>query len=451
MSQFAYPSDQLRELVQITLDIAKRNGATAAVANISEGFGVSVNVRQRSPETVETMRDKGLGVTVHLGQRRGNASTSDFSRVSIENTVRAALDIARFTAEDDCAGLPEPEQLAQPSQIAQDFDLFHPWSISTRQALAIATRIEAAALETDKAITNSDGASVSTYHGQFVLANSLGFVGGFPYSRHSMGVSPIAQSGQSMQREGWYSSERCKDDLADPEALGRYAAQRALSRLGARRIKTCRVPILFEAPLACGLLGSFVQAASGGALYTKSSFLLDQLGQSIFAKHLNIDEDPFLRRGLGSGSFDDEGVATQARRVVDQGVLKGYFLGTYSARKLGMKTTGNAGGAHNLRMFSNLTRQGDDLNAMLRKLDRGLFVTDVMGDGVNYVNGDYSRGASGYWVEGGVIQYPVEEITIAGNLKEMFRQIVAIGADEMTRGTKRSGSVLVEQMAVAGG
>jgi PmbA protein len=310
--------------------------------------------------------------------------------------------------------------------------------------------MEGAAFATDRAIVNSEGASVSLSHGHFVSANSLGFVGGYPYSRHSIACAPIARRGRAMQRDDWYSSARHPDGLADPKAVGRYAAERALSRLGARKLGTRKVPVLFESPLAAGLIGHFVQAASGSALYRKASFLVDALGTQVFAPHIDLDEDPHRRGEFGSTPFDDEGVATAPRRVIDAGVLGGWFLSSYSARKLGMRTTGNAGGSHFLRLSSRETRPRDDLRAMLRKLGTGLFVTELLGHGVNGVTGDYSRGASGYWVEGGKIRYPVEEITIAGNLKDMFRSIVAVGADEIVRGTKRTGSVLVEQMSVAG-
>ena len=310
--------------------------------------------------------------------------------------------------------------------------------------------MESAALDTSPLIRNSDGASVSVSHGQFVAANSLGFIGGYPYSRHSIGCAPIAQRGQAMQRDDWYSSSGVPARLADPRKIGRYAAERALARLGSRRLSTRKAPVLFESPLACGLLGHFVQAASGGALYRRTSFLLDSLGRDIFAPHLDILEDAHLPAESGSSPFDSEGVATGRRSVVNAGRLEGYFLSTYSARKLGMKTTGNAGGSHNLSLTSRLTRQLDDLPAMLERMGTGLLVTELMGQGVNYVTGDYSRGASGYWVENGEIAYPVEEITIAGNLQEMFRGIVAVGSDVTLRGAKRTGSVLIDQMSIAG-
>jgi PmbA protein len=444
---FDHSRARFEELARSVLDRAARLGATAAATDVSESAGLSVNVRKGKVETIEQTRDKGLGVTVYIGARRGHASTSDFGQKAVDETVKAAFEIARFTGEDLCAGLPDPDTLAR---APRDLDLFHPWTIEADEAIALAQRIEAAAFAVSPAIVNSEGAGVSTSHGHFVSANSLGFVGGYPYSRHSIACSPIARRGRAMQRDDWYSSARRAEGLADPEALGRYAAERALARLGARKLASRKVPVLFESPLACGLLGHFVQAASGGALYRKASFLVDALGTDVFAPHLDIDEDPHRAGEFGSTPFDDEGVVTRPRRVVEAGRLGGWFLSTYSARKLGMKTTGNAGGAHHLSLSSRLTRPRDDLPAMLRKLGTGLFVTELLGHGVNGVTGDYSRGASGYWVEGGRISHPVEEITIAGNLKEMFRQIVAVGADEIVRGTRRSGSVLVEQMAVAG-
>ncbi|MFM1987584.1 MAG: microcin-processing peptidase 1 [Pseudomonadota bacterium] len=444
---FDHSRARFEELARSVLDRAARLGATAAATDVSESSGLSVGVRKGSVETIEQTRDKGLGVTVYLGTRRGHASTSDFSERALEQTVRAAYEIARFTGEDPCAGLPDADTLAR---APMDLDLFHPWTIEADEAIEIARTMEGAAFATDRAIVNSEGASVSVNHGHFVSANSLGFVGGYPYSRHSIACAPIARRGRAMQRDDWYSAARHPDRLADPAAVGRYAAERALSRLGARKLGTRKVPVLLESPLACGLLGHFVQAASGSSLYRKASFLVDALGTEVFASHLDIDEDPHRPGEFGSTPFDDEGVATAPRSVVRGGVLGGWFLSTYSARKLGMKTTGNAGGAHFMRLSSRLTRPGDDLRAMLRKLDTGLFVTELLGHGVNGVTGDYSRGASGYWVEGGEIRYPVEEITIAGNLKDMFRAIVAVGADEIVRGTKRTGSVLIERMSVAG-
>ncbi|MEY3793797.1 MAG: hypothetical protein RLZZ521_1125, partial [Pseudomonadota bacterium] len=379
--------------------------------------------------------------------RRGNASTSDFSEAAIERTVQAAYDIARFTAEDPVAGLPDAQDIAQTQP---DLDLFHPWLITSEQAAQIALRCEAAALQTDKRITNSEGAGVSAQQSHFFSAHTHGFRGGYASSRHSMSVAPIAGKGDGMQRDAWHSSMRSADELSSPETVGRFAAERALSRLKARKIATVQCSVLFDAPVAAGLLGGFVQAVSGGALYRKSTFLLDALGKSVFPKHIDILEDPHVLRGKGSSPFDEEGVTTRARRVVDGGRVEGYFLSTYSARKLGMQTTGNAGGSHNLVMQSRLTQSSDDLDAMLRHLGTGLFVIELMGQGVNYVTGDYSRGASGFWVEKGRIACPVHEITIAGNLKDMFQGIQAIGADAYTTGAKTIGSVLVNRMQVAG-
>jgi PmbA protein len=444
---FPHTQDQLAELVSEGLKGARQRGASDCAAEVSEGSGLSVSVRKGQVETIEQNRDKGLGVTVYLGQRKGHASTSDFSRKALHDTVQAALDIARYTAEDECAGLPDADVI---ERAPRDLDLFHPWPIQAPEAIALARRAEASAFAVAPAISNSEGASVTAQHSQFMLANSRGFLGGYPYSRHSLWVAPIAKQGQDMQRDDWYSSERDSARLADPEALGRYAAQRALARLGARKLSTRTCPVLFEAPLATGLLGSLVQALSGGALYRRSSFLLDSLGQQVLASHVNLEENPNLRGASGSAPFDEEGVRTQARQVVRRGVIQGYFLSSYSARKLGMKTTGNAGGSHNLRLSSEMTAPGDDFAAMLKRMGTGLLVTELMGQGVNYVTGDYSRGASGYWVENGVIAYPVEEVTIAGNLKQMLQQIVAIGSDEIVRGTKKTGSILIESMTLAG-
>jgi PmbA protein len=447
---FAYPREQFQQMVEDVLRRARALGASDAGVEVSEGAGLSVSVRLGQVENVERNRDKSLGVSVYLGQRRGNASTSDFSSAAISQTVQAAYDIARFTAEDPAAGLPAAEDLASAEEAARDLDLFHPWAISAEQAAELAQRCEAAARATDRRISNSEGAGVSAQQSHFWTGNSRGFRGGYASSRHYLYVAPIAGKGRGMQRDQWTSSMRDPAELASPEAVGRYAAERALSRLKSRRVATGEVPVLFENTLAAGLLGAYVQATSGGALYRKASFLPDCVGQRVLAAHLDIDEDPFTAKGKASAPFDDEGVRTRARRVVDAGVVQGYFLSSYSARKLGLRTTGHAGGSQNLRLRSRRTKRGDDLDAMLRKLGRGLFVTDLMGQGVNYVTGDYSRGASGFWVEDGRIAFPVEELTIAGNLRQMFRAIQAVGADTYTQGGKTVGSVLVEGMKLAG-
>lgn len=446
-SRFSLPLSDLHQLARDTVAAAMKGGASACEADVSEGFGQSVSVRQGEVETIEYNRDKGIGVTVYLGQRKGYASTSDFSAAAVGQTVEAALAIARFTAEDPCAGLPEPELLARDWV---DPDLYYPWHAPVEESIDLARRCEQAAFAVSPLIKNSEGATVSMQEGQFSSANSLGFCGGYPTSRHYIACSVIAgKKGKraAMQRDDWYSTHRDPADFPAPEAIGDYAARRALSRLDARKVKTCKVPVIFEAPVACGLLGNFTYAASGGSLYRKASFLVDSLGKPIFSPGVSISERPDLPKGLASGPFDNDGVATRSRQVVENGVLNGYFLSVYTARKLGMQTTGNAGGCHNL-----ILEPGEkDLAGLIKGLKRGLLVTELLGQGVNYVNGDYSRGAAGYWIENGEIVYPVEEITIAGNLKDMFRQIAAIGNDVVVRGSKQSGSVLIERMMVAGG
>jgi PmbA protein len=453
-SDFAYTRERFRELAEGVLATSRSLGASDAVAEISEGVGLSVSVRKGETENVERNRDKSLSVTVYAGQRRGNASTSDFSAAGLEQTVRAAWDIARFTAADPAAGLPDADDLAIGAPAERDLDLFHPWPIDAAGAIAIAAECEAAALAVDRRITNSEGAGVSAQQSHFYAANTRGFGAGYASSRHSISVAPIAslpgRSGDDMQRDAWYSSMRVPGELAAPAMVGRYAAERALSRLGSRKIKTCEVPVLYESSLASGLLSAYVQATSGGALYRKSSFLEGSLGQAVLAGHIDVHEDPHRLRGKGSAPFDDEGVVTKARDIVAGGVVQSYFLSTYSARKLGMKTTGHAGGAHNMVLTSRLTAPGDDLVAMLKKLHRGLFVIELMGQGINFVTGDYSRGAAGFWVENGAIAYPVHEVTIAGNLRQMLRSIVAVGADAYTMGSKTIGSVLIERMKIAG-
>ncbi|MFA7290801.1 MAG: metalloprotease PmbA [Rhodocyclaceae bacterium] len=442
-SRFSHRFETLQQLTRDVLAHARKQGASACDVDVSEGFGQSVTVRQGAVETIEYNRDKGIGVTVYLGQQKGYASTSDFSGAALKETVEAALNIARFTAADPCAGLADAALLAKD---AADLDLYHPWGVSVESAIDLARRCEAAAFAVSPLVTNSEGASVSTQEAQFVSANSLGFMGGYPSSRNYIACSVIAGKGDSMQRDDWYSSARSGAALAAPEEIGDYAARRALSRIGARKIRTCQVPVLFEAPLASALIGSFVHSVSGGALYRKSSFLLDSLGTQVFPEHMAISERPHLPRGLASSPFDSDGVATRDREVIVNGVLQGYFLSVYTARKLGMQTTGNAGGSHNL-----IVQPGDlDFRGLLQKMGRGLLVTELLGHGVNYVTGDYSRGAAGYWVEGGEIRHPVEEITIAGNLRDMFRNIVAVGNDTLCRGSKQVGSILVERMKIAG-
>lgn len=440
---FSFPPDVLRGIAADVLEQARRLGATSAEVEANEGIGQTVTVRRGEVESIEYNRDKGVGVTLYLGQKRGHASTTDFSALALRQAVEAALAIASYTASDECAGLADPDLLATEFP---DLDLHHPWSLSVEQAIELAQACEAAAFAVDPRLTNSEGASVSTHQHQFVYANSNGFMGGYPSSRHSIYCAVIGDGEAGMQRDDWYAVARDWRELEQPEAVGRRAGERCAARLNARRVATTQVPVLFEAPIAGSLVTHFVSAVSGGSLYRKSSFLLDSAGKPVFAAGVNLRERPFLKKGLGSAPFDDEGVATRERDVIDKGVVGGYFLGSYSARKLGLRSTGNAGGSHNLLLDST----GEDFKALLAKLGTGLLVTELLGHGVNGVTGDYSRGAAGFWVERGEIAWPVQEITIAGNLKDMFRGIAAIGNDVVVRGARQCGSILVERMTVAG-
>jgi PmbA protein len=444
---FTCDEAELRELAQAVLDRARQAGASGASCDVSEAHGLTVTVRKGRPETIEHNRDRGIGVTVYLGERprarRGHASTSDFSRTAIEQTVDAAAAIARHTAEDDCAGLADEALLAREQR---SLDLFYPWPIVTEEAIALAKRCEDAAFAVSPLIRNSEGASVSAQQSQYVLATSQGFMQHVAGSRHYLSCAVIAQKKGLMQRDDWYSASRVPAQLADPRAIGRYAGERAAARLGARKIATCQAPVLFEAPAAIQLVGHFVSAVNGGNLYRKTSFLVDSLGKPVFSPRVNIDERPLEPQGMASAFFDEEGVATRERPIVRGGVVEGYFLGSYSARKLGMQTTGNAGGHHNLVVEPGRL----DFRGMLREMGRGLLVTELLGHGVNPVTGDYSRGAAGYWVDGGEIRFPVEEITIAGNLKDMYRGIAAVGNDVLVRSGRCCGSILVETMTIAG-
>ncbi len=426
------------------LELARARGASDAEAETSASVGQSVTVRLGEVETVEYNRDKALAVTVYFGQRRGNASTSDLSADSIARTVDAACAIARHTAPDEAAGLPDAKRLYRGE--APSLDLFHPWGLPVEAAIALARETEEAARAVDPRINNSEGATVSSWDADFVFANSLGFVGGFPSSRSSIGCGVLASDGEAMQRDYWYTAERDPASLEPAASVGRRAGERAVRRLGARRVATAEVPVLFEANVAGSLLGHFVGAASGSSLYRRSSFLIDAAGKPVFSPVVHLDEEPHRPGGMASCWFDGEGVETKARRVVDAGVLTGYFLSTYSARKLALETTGNAGGCHNLV----LAPGAEDFDGLVRAMGRGLVVTELMGQGVNPVTGDYSRGAVGFWVEGGEIRYPVEEVTIAGNLPAMYLGIVAVGRDVLVRGSRSTGSILVERMTVAG-
>ena len=440
---FSYAFATLQQLAEDVLKHASNKGATACEVDVSEGFGQSVTVRCDEVETIEFNRDKGIGITVYAGQRKGYASTSDFSAQALRETVEAALNIARFTAEDDCAGLAEAALMAKD---CPDLDLYHPWALSVEESIDTARRCEQAAFDASPLVSNSEGASISTQQAHFVSANSLGFMGGYPTSRHYISCSMIAGEQDAMQRDDWYTTHRDASRLDDPQQVGRIAAERAVARLGGRKVKTGEFPVIFEAQLAGGLLGSLVHAASGGALYRKASFLIDHLGRKIMPDFVQIAERPHIACGLGSAAFDSDGVATRDRDIVVDGILQGYFLSAYTARKLGMQTTANAGGSHNL-----IIQPGQyDLDGLLAQMGRGLLVTELLGHGINYVTGDYSRGAAGYWVENGKIVHPVEEITIAGNLKTMLAGVVAVGNDVQIRGTKQTGSILIDRMTIAG-
>jgi len=442
-ARFSHTHDQLKQIAQDVLDYAAKRGASAAESEVSEGTGQTVTVRQGEVETIEYNRDKGVGVTVYIGQQRGHASSTDFSPQALRDTVDAALSIARFTAADPCAGLADPDMLARD---IPDLDLWHPWDLPVERAIELARACEEAGFAVDKRLTNSEGATVSTQGSHFIYGNSNGFLAGYPSSRHGLWCALVAGKGDEMQRDDWYETGRDARELPDPASVGRRAGERAVRRLAGRKIPTTQAPVLFEAPIASSLLGHFVSAVSGGNLYRKSTFLLDSAGQAVFAPFVNVSEEPHVRGALASAAFDEEGVATRAREVVKDGVVQGYFLGSYSARKLGLKTTGNAGGNHNLT----LRDTGSDFTALLKTMGTGLLVTELMGQGVNSVTGDYSRGAAGFWVERGEIAYPVHEITIAGNLKDMFRGISAVGNDVIRRGSRFCGSILIDKMTIAG-
>jgi PmbA protein len=442
-THFAYTDEKLTQIAKDVLDYAKSRGASAAETEVSEGFGQTVTVRRGEVETIEHNRDKGIGITVYIGKQRGHSSTTDFTPQAMRDTVDAALSIAGFTASDDCAGLADEEMLAR--KIA-DLDLWHPWGLPVERAIELAKECEAAGFAVDRRLDNSEGASVSTQESRFVYGNSLGFLAGFPGSRHSIWCGLIAGRNDEMQRDDWYEVSREPGELPPAAGVGRRAGERAVNRLGARKIDTRQSPVLFEAPVADSLISHFVSAVSGGSLYRKSSFLLDSLGQQVFAPLVRLSEQPHLPKALASTPFDAEGVTTRPREVVKDGVVQGYFLGSYSARKLKLKTTGNAGGNHNLILHDT----GTDFPGLLKAMGTGLLVTEMMGHGVNGVTGDYSRGAAGYWVERGEIAYPVQEITIAGNLKDMFRGIVAVGNDVVRRGSRQTGSILIERMTIAG-
>ena len=437
--------NSLKQITQDVLKLAKQAGASSAETEVSYGTGQNISVRMGEAENIEYNRDKGVSVTVYFGQQKGHASSSDLSAQALKDTVEAACNIAKYTAKDEFCGLAAAALMATETL---DLDLYHPWNISVEAAIEIAKTCEAAAMDVDrKRITNSEGAGVSNSESVFAYANSHGFVGGYPSSRHSISCSVIAEDNDAMQRDYWYTNARDMTDMESAQHVGKRAGERTVRRLGAQTISTCQVPVLFEAPLASGLISSLIGAVSGGSLYRKSSFLMNSLGTQIASSLLNIEELPHLKKGFASSPFDSEGVATKSRKLVENGVLQGYVLGSYSARKLGMQTTGNAGGSHNLIVQST----GQDFADLLKLMGTGLLVTEVLGHGLNMVTGDYSRGAAGFWVENGVIAYPVEEITIAGNMSTMLKQIVAVGSDVIAQSSKQTGSILIEKMTVASG
>ncbi len=436
---------ELKDIVSDALDRARALGPTQAEADVSLQKGLTTTVRLGEVETVEYQRDRGMGVTVYFGKRKGSASTADLSPRAVSETVEKACDIARYTAEDDCAGLADPDELARD---IPDLDLDHPWDLAPEEAVECARSCEAAGRAVDTRITNSEGATVGSHRGVRVYGNSHGFLGGYPSTSHSISCVLLAQVGDDMQRDYWYSSARDARDLESAEAIGRKAGMRAVARLRARKLATQRARVLFAPEVARGLIGHFLGAIRGSSQYRKSSFLLGAAGQQVFPSFIELRERPHIRKGLGSSPFDSEGVATRDRELVQDGVLQGYVLGSYSARKLGLRTTGNAGGNHNLLVESK--SGGLPLEGILRELGTGLLVTELMGQGVNGVTGDYSRGASGFWVENGAVGDPVHEITIAGNLKDMYRNIAAIGSDVDLRGSVRVGSVLISEMTIAG-
>jgi len=434
---------QLREAVQFALAQASKHGASAAEAAASLSQGLAVNVRKGELETVEHTRDHGLVVSVYFGQRTGSASTSDYSSSAVEETVQAACSIAKFTQEDACHGLADPERLAKEPV---ELDLYHPWRPTVDQACDLALECESTALSTDGRISNSEGASVDTHEGCEVYGNSHGFLGHSRKSRQGISCSVIGGEGDSMQRDYWYSAARRVNDLDSAKDVGKKTANRTLRRLGARRVPTCQVPVIYEAPIASSLLSHFISAISGGALYRKASFLLDHLGKQIFPDFVCIHEQPLLMGAMGSASFDSEGVATSPRDIVKDGILQGYVLDSYSARRLKMETTGNAGGVHNLTIDPG----EQDLEGLIKSVEKGFLVTELIGFGINGVTGDYSRGASGLWIENGEISHPVEEVTVAGNLKDIFRNIVSVGNDIDVRRSTRCGSILVDGLTIAG-
>jgi len=434
---------QLSDVVTQILELAKKAGASSAEAGVSASSGISATVRLGEVETIEHNSDNGMGLTVYFGHRKGSASTTDLSPAAIQDAVNAACNIARFTTEDNFNGLADADLMLKQQP---DLDLYHPWELSIDEAIDKALECETAARDYDKRISNSEGATVNTSAGFHVYGNSHDFLGAYPGTRHSVSCSVIAGSGDAMQRDYWYDTSRVPSELADSVSIGKKTAERTLARLDSRRVKTGNFPVIFRSDVAPGLLRSFISSIRGSALYRKSTFMLDMLNQQVFPDFVSISENPLLPRGLSSSSYDSDGVATRAREIVSKGVLNNYVLDAYSSRRLQMQNTGNAGGVRNLH----ISQSDNSFDDLLKEMGTGLVVTELMGQGVNMVTGDYSRGAAGFWVENGQIQHAVQEITIAGNLKNMFMDLIAVGNDSDNPGSVKTGSWLIKSMTIAG-
>ena len=445
---------EMREVSELVLKLAKKYGASDAELSLNRGSGLSVEIHKSQVDKLEYNRDQGLSLTVYMGKNgknQGSATTGDLSPQAIEDTVKAACNIAKFTGEDKYAGLADADMMLSDNVDNSDLDLYHPWDLSAEQAIEITRECEAAALGFDKRIINSDGASISTYSGIGLIANTNGFTGIMPSSRHSLSCSVIGQEagqeqGDAMQRDYWYSSTRVRAELESPEAVGKKSAERTLARLGGKKISTRKANVLYSPEMSRSIIGHFTSAIGGGSQYRKSTYLLDCIDEKVFPDFIRLHEQPHLKQAFGSSYFDKEGVATSNRDVVIDGVVQNYIMGSYSARQLGLKSTANSGGTHNLTLDST----GQSFEELLKMLGTGFYITELIGSGINGITGDYSRGAAGFWVENGEIQFPVEEVTVAGNLKDMLQNIVAVGTDVDLRGGTRTGSILIEGMMIAG-
>jgi PmbA protein len=442
-NELAENREELTRIIDSVLTQAKTMGASAAEADVGVGSGLSANIRKGEIDKLEYERDKGLGITVYINDQKGNSSTSDFSEDAIKKSVEAAIGIAKHASRDEFAGLADAELMAT---VFPDLNLYHPWTIAPEAAIELAIECEQSAFDADKRISNSDGTSVSTYSGLNLYGNTNNFINGWSWSSHTIDCTVIAEDSNGMQRDGWYSKARDFNDLQSIKDISQEAARRTVVRLGSHKLKTCKAPVIFEAPIASGLFSALITAIAGGSLYRRATFLLDKKGEQIFSDHINIYERPYIMKALGSAPFDNDGVTTKERDIVKDGVLMDYVLSAYSARKLGLQTTGNAGGVHNLVIEPGT----DSLDDLVKKMDTGLLITDMIGFGVNQITGDYSRGASGFWVENGELAYPVEEITVAGNLADMYKNIISIANDVDPRGNVLTGSVLMDTMTIAG-